>query len=206
MLCPACDDEDLRIQSEEPEGQGSIVAEPSRISIIFTDVYSEDGNVILSGKAEFQEGEIPCSHLLPEGELDGSWCAALRKVAEGVFELGDQVRFSYRPADWEWLPRSNGPLGPYLPISTLRKADQQLAQVIQVKGGHLNNGYFAEQGEQWVLLRFLEPLGQGCEAEYDPEQLADWPHQDWPTDFAAPLSALTSDEARRSPFPALLSR
>ena len=40
-----------------------------------------------------------------------------------MIKQGQTVIFKYRPADWIWLERSNGPLGPYVSRRLLEKAD-----------------------------------------------------------------------------------
>ena len=102
-----------------------------------------------------------------------------------LFQVGDQVLFSYRQQDWDWLQRSNGPMGPYVAKSKLPAADGQMATVMSTEQ---KSPYFSG----WVQLRFQRPLGFSSQQEYDAQQLKEqgWDIEEWPTDFAAPPEAL----------------
>ena len=105
-----------------------------------------------------------------------------------MIEQGQTVIFKYRPADWIWLERSNGPLGPYVSRRLLEKADGKQATVTALDAG--KSSYFSSQ--KWVQLRFLEPLGESSQQEYDAGQLKaqGWLGEEWPCDIAAPVAAL----------------
>ena len=105
-----------------------------------------------------------------------------------MIEQEQIVTFKYRKEDWLWLERSNGPLGPYVSRRLLEKADGQKAIVTSLDAG--SSSYFSQQ--QWVQLRFLEPLGSSSQPEYDEGQLKSegWLKDEWPCDIAAPVAAL----------------
>lgn len=107
-------------------------------------------------------------------------------------QRGQLVKFHYLPSDWEWMRA--GPLGMPVPVTTLSRSHLQPAWVMETKSGYLDQHYFTQQGRECVLLRFCETLGQGYQEEYDPERLLaeGWNGPDWPTEFAAPVSALTA--------------
>lgn len=107
------------------------------------------------------------------------------------FTPGEKVRFTYRPEQWSWLPASRGRLGGYLPNWILERAHGQVARVRYTRGGHLSSYYFGED-EDWIFLRFEEPLGLGCYVEAGDQELR---RQGWhsslpPAEFAVPASSL----------------